>query len=72
MTTIRSTATPEKRHAWVKRTTAESTLLPDPDRAVPQLLRNLGRDTLRRELEAWLKANELAAAMIKRTGLKPE
>jgi hypothetical protein len=54
---------PEHRHRWVKRTAAESTFIPDLDNAVPQFLRSVGRDALRRELEAWLEANQVGGEL---------
>jgi hypothetical protein len=46
---------PERRRWWVKRTSADSTLIPNLSRAVPQLLLAITRDIIRREVAAWLK-----------------
>jgi mono/diheme cytochrome c family protein len=50
---------PSRRHGWVKRTSAESSLIPDLENSVRQLLAAIVRDVVRRELASWLKDQQV-------------
>ncbi|HZY90884.1 MAG TPA: hypothetical protein VFE78_39030, partial [Gemmataceae bacterium] len=55
---------PSRRHGWVKRTSAPSTLIPDLAGSARQLVAGVARDTLRRELSTWLSQNQFTPAQI--------
>jgi hypothetical protein len=50
---------PSRRRRWVKRTSADSALIPDLENSVRQLLVALVRDVVRRELTAWLQEQQV-------------
>jgi hypothetical protein len=50
---------PARRRRWVKRTSAESALLPDLAASVRELVASVARDALRHELSTWLKENQV-------------
>jgi hypothetical protein len=55
---------PARRHHWVKRTSADSTLVPDLSGSARQLVAGVARDALRREVRAWLSENQVPPAQI--------
>jgi hypothetical protein len=55
---------PARRHRWVKRTSADSTLIPDLAGSVRELVAGAARDVVRRELRAWLRDNQVLPATI--------
>jgi hypothetical protein len=46
---------PHKRHRWVKRTSADSILIPDLANFARELVTSIARDVLQAQLRAWLK-----------------
>lgn len=50
---------PSRRPGWVKRTSAESSLIPDLQNSVRQLLVSIIGDVVRRELAAWLTEQQV-------------
>jgi hypothetical protein len=48
-----------RRHGWVKRTSTESSMIPDLENSVRQLLVAIVRDVVRRELASWLKEQQV-------------
>jgi hypothetical protein len=50
---------PARRHGWVKRTSVESSLIPDLENSARQFLVAIVRDVVRRELAAWLKEQQV-------------
>lgn len=50
---------PSRRHGWVKRTSAESSMIPDLEHSIHQILVSIVRDVVRRELAAWLKEQQV-------------
>ncbi len=55
---------PWKRRRWVKRTSAESTLVPDLENSARQLILAVARDEVRRELTRWLEAQQVPPGLI--------
>jgi hypothetical protein len=54
---------PPKRRRWVKRTTTDSTLVPDLQNSARQLLVAVIRDVVRRELATWLKEQQVTPGL---------
>jgi mono/diheme cytochrome c family protein len=50
---------PSRRHGWVKRTSVESSMIPDLQNSVRQIVVAIVRDVVRRELSAWLKEQQV-------------
>jgi hypothetical protein len=55
---------PWKRHRWVKRTSAESTFVPDLENSVRQLLVAIAEDVVKQELKSWLENQALPPRLI--------
>jgi mono/diheme cytochrome c family protein len=55
---------PSRRRRWVKRTSADSALIPDLGVSVRELFASVARDALQQELRAWLKANHVIPEQI--------
>src|SRR5262249_44785113 len=54
---------PSKRRRWVKRTTTDSTLVPDLENSARQLLVAVIRDAVQRELATWLKEQQVTPGL---------
>ncbi|HEV3080373.1 MAG TPA: hypothetical protein VGY66_11360 [Gemmataceae bacterium] len=55
---------PWKRHHWLKRTSADSTFIPDLENSAQQLLVAVAKDVVRQELSAWLKNQQFPPKLI--------
>jgi mono/diheme cytochrome c family protein len=55
---------PAKRRGWVKRTAADSALLPDLAASARELVAGVAADALRHELRVWMKENQFIPAQI--------
>jgi hypothetical protein len=55
---------PEHRHTWIKRTSAESTLIPGLEDSVRQLIANVAHALLRKRLDQWLRDNQFVPGQI--------